>query len=81
MGTGEFTAVHGSGVQAMATPLNLIHDGIVCEPIGNLETSKSRFCWMFGNLETPKGRFCWMFGNLGARKGRFCWMIANFGGP
>jgi hypothetical protein len=50
----------------MATPLNLIHDGIVCEPIGNLETSKSRFCWMIANFGAPKVRLSldeWEFGN------------------
>jgi len=85
MGTGEFTAVHGTGVQAMAIPLNLIHDGIVCEPIGNLETPKVVFVgclgiWgpvrvffrkMMGIWKPLRVFFHSMIGNLETPKGRF----------
>ena len=71
MGTGEFTAVHGTGVQSMATPLNLIRDGIVCGPISNFGSPKVVFRLMIGNVETLSVVFSWMIGNFGAPKGRF----------
>jgi hypothetical protein len=65
----------------MATPLNLIRDGIVCGPISNFGSPKVVFRLMIGNVETLRVVFCWMIGKLATLRVVFPLMIGNFGAP